>query len=108
VMFILAEYGETYARLAFHNGPGGSLKIPVEVEFAPPFAASDHKAWEEEYRTNVVREEPLRSPLIEPGRFLAADEAREYDEDLAWDSWWDAEERFWQEGFGREEAMFYE
>ena len=44
VMFIIAAYGQTYARLAFHSGPGGSLEIPVEVGFRPPFAASDAEA----------------------------------------------------------------
>ena len=102
VMFIIAEYGETYARLAFHIGPGGSLKIPVEVAFQPPFPASDEEAWDREYQENVVREEPLRMfPGVpgrseEPGRLLGTD-GREYEQDLAWDSFWDAEDRFWRE-----------
>ena len=53
-MFILARGGETYARLSFHVGPGGSLLIPVSVDYSRPFAASDHAAWTEEYYANVV------------------------------------------------------
>lgn len=53
VMFILARTGQTYARLRFNAGPGGSLRIPVEVDYGRPFRAADHAAWEAEYRTNV-------------------------------------------------------
>jgi hypothetical protein len=58
VMFILAEAGQTYARLGFHAGPGGALEIPVEVDFRLPFQASHAEAWEQEYLTHVVIDEP--------------------------------------------------
>jgi proteasome lid subunit RPN8/RPN11 len=58
VMFILARSGETYARLRFNVGPHGGLLIPVRVDYAAPFAGSDHAAWEREYLTNV-QPEPL-------------------------------------------------
>ena len=53
VMFILARGGQTYARLRFNIGPGGALEMPTEVDFALPFAASQHEAWQEEYDENV-------------------------------------------------------
>ena len=50
VMGILARDGATYARLRFSAGPGGSMRVPVEVDFGLPFAASDETAWLAEYR----------------------------------------------------------
>ena len=52
-MFILARGGRSYARLRFHVGPGGDIELPVQVDYARPFAASDHAAWLAEYRANV-------------------------------------------------------
>lgn len=60
VMFILAQGGETYARLRFNVGPGGSLEIPVEVDFKGRFPAADPEAWDREYCDNV--EVPLAKP----------------------------------------------
>ena len=45
--------GRTYARLRFHVGPGGDIELPVQVDYAQPFAASDHEAWLAEYQANV-------------------------------------------------------
>lgn len=59
VMFILARGGASYARLRFRAGPGGQLRIPVEVDYAREFAASDQAAWNREYQENV------RMPLPE-------------------------------------------
>jgi hypothetical protein len=53
VMFILARKGETYARLRFNVGPGGSLILQSQVEFMAPFAGSTQEIWEQEYQTNV-------------------------------------------------------
>lgn len=53
VMFILARGGQTYARLRFNVGPGGTLLVPAEVDFGVPFPASDHEAWERDYLTHV-------------------------------------------------------
>ncbi len=60
VMLILARGGATYARLAWHVGPGGSLRIPVRVEFTPPFGGSDVLAWAAEY-DRCVQSEPVFS-----------------------------------------------
>jgi len=56
VMCILARGGERYGRLRFGVGPGGQMRIPVEVDFTPPFPAACHDTWEEEYQRAV---EPL-------------------------------------------------
>ena len=72
VMFILAQDGQTYARLQFNIGPGGSLLIPVEIDYSQPFAGSDEAAWAEEYLANVVVEPPVlraeRNALSVPAR----------------------------------------
>lgn len=71
VMFILAEFGQCHARLAFQVGPRGAFEIPVEVDFRSPFAASRHADWEAEYRENVAWDErslpDLGKPLEEGG-----------------------------------------
>ena len=56
VMAIVAKGGATYARLAFHAGPGGSLKIPVRVDYGQPFDAADWESWEGEYQAHIVAE----------------------------------------------------
>lgn len=53
IMFILARGGKNYARLRFNVGPGGSILIPVEVDFVTPFGASQRDAWEVEYKANI-------------------------------------------------------
>ena len=53
VMFVLAQNDKSYARLRFNVGPGGQVVIPVEVDYRPPFAASDRDAWETEYQANI-------------------------------------------------------
>ena len=53
VMFILGRTGQTYARLRFGAGPGGQIRIPVDVDFAAEFGGSDHAAWRDEYERNI-------------------------------------------------------
>jgi len=53
LMFILARRGQTYARIKFTAGPGGSLRIPVAIDFSRPFPAADLSGWQEEYRRSV-------------------------------------------------------
>ncbi|MBN2579370.1 MAG: hypothetical protein JXB10_10295 [Pirellulales bacterium] len=57
LMFILAQNGQSYARLRFNAGPGGEMPIPVAVDYRRPFPASDHDAWRAEYSANVQEEE---------------------------------------------------
>lgn len=97
VMFILARGGQTYARLEFHVGPGGSVLLPVEVDYSHPFPASDHAAWCETYLDNVRLEEwpPVagHSSHLEPSDLAPAADRRELwdelmEDDLR-DSWAD-------------------
>ena len=57
-MIILARGGQTSARLRFGVGPGGQVKLPVEVDYSRPFPASDEEAWGREYRSNVRSQRP--------------------------------------------------
>jgi hypothetical protein len=53
-MFILARGGQTYSRLRFNVGPGGSLEIPVNVDYSRPFPGSNEEGWNQEYLANVA------------------------------------------------------
>ncbi|MGO8748727.1 MAG: hypothetical protein ACLQNE_22380 [Thermoguttaceae bacterium] len=66
VMLILARSGETYARLSFHVGPGGSLLIPVSVDYSRPFGRSEQAAWSEEYQASVEVGTPWTSLAFDP------------------------------------------
>ncbi len=70
VMAIVARGGESYARLAFHVGPGGTLKIPVRVDYRQPFDASNEDAWEQEYLAHVAIQQSLALPMDSYGPFL--------------------------------------
>ena len=74
VMFILAQQGETYARLRFNVGPGGALVLQSQVEFKAPFAGSTQETWEQEYQANVL---PGNSSQFPPLRMPEADEISE-------------------------------
>src|SRR5262249_12486922 len=64
VMFILARGGETYARLSFSGGPGGSLLLPVELDFSKPFPGTEELAWEQDFVMSVA-EECFLEPRLE-------------------------------------------
>jgi hypothetical protein len=53
VMAILAQGGQTYARLRFNAGPGGQVEIPMTVDYARPFPAADPDGWQREYERCV-------------------------------------------------------
>lgn len=59
VLCLLGRNGQISARLRFHVGPGGWLRLPVSVDFRHPFAASAFADWEREYQDNVITEEPF-------------------------------------------------
>jgi proteasome lid subunit RPN8/RPN11 len=99
VMFIVARDGDAYARLQLNTGPGGSLLIPVEVDFGRPFDGSDFAEWDYQYQENVVlqlpvvdfpglvgdfvgRHEPI-TPRLETDGFL--DIRPRAEEDLFWE-----------------------
>jgi len=69
VMFILAQRGQTYARLRFNVGPGGDVELPVGVDYGRPFPASDQTAWKAEYEANVEKTE--RQWLSQRNPFLS-------------------------------------
>ncbi len=83
VMFILAAGGQTYSRLSFHVGPGGSLELPVDVDYSQVFGAADHEAWAKEYEANVWAEPEsfdLDLPtVLEPGSLGTFEPAPEDD-----------------------------
>jgi proteasome lid subunit RPN8/RPN11 len=81
VMFIVAQGGQTYARMQFRAGPGGQLELPVEVDFEGPFPSSQQSVWEQEYLDHVRIEEPFRS--------LAADDLGTLEPELRPDPWAD-------------------
>ncbi|QDT63609.1 hypothetical protein V22_08330 [Calycomorphotria hydatis] len=57
VMFILAQEGQTYARLRYRSGPAGEFRIRTTVDYSVPFECSRHPEWEEEYLNNVLPEQ---------------------------------------------------
>ena len=71
VMGIVARSDASYARLSFHTGPGGALKIPVRIDYGRPFDGADWEAWEQEYVDHVIAEQllpPIKAPgATEPG-----------------------------------------
>jgi hypothetical protein len=54
VMFIVSQTGQTYCRIRFGAGPGGSFRIPIEVDYEGPFPGTDWEAWKEEYLASVM------------------------------------------------------
>jgi proteasome lid subunit RPN8/RPN11 len=74
VMVIAARNGATYARLRFGVGPGGSVDIPVEVDFTAPFPAAERGAWRAEYDACVeALPDPWLGPEAEPFDWDSAD-----------------------------------
>jgi hypothetical protein len=110
VMFVLSRTGRTYARLAFAAGPGGSLLLPVEVDWAnwPYLVLEGHvtlgelmAGWAAEFERNV-RPVPLRRPRRVPVRDgRDADGPGDYprlarEDDDGWGEWdLDATEGAW-------------
>ena len=91
VMAIVACGGDTFARLQFPAGPGGSLSLPFAVDYRQPFTGSDHEAWTNEYLAAVQPEPDLifsESPCHSiPSH--AGDSSRTYSplELAAWPEW---------------------
>ena len=69
---------------ALQRGPGADVKIPVEVDYSRPFAASEREAWQDEYLANVrvPPPEPPKPPVTAKP-ITAAPEDDEFLED-----WW--------------------
>ncbi len=103
VMFIIARGGETYARLRFNVGPGGSLEIPVSVDYSRPFAGSDEVAWGQEYRANVV---PGSQKLIDRDFFRFDGGPYFGQQDDAWEAWWPDDQHLEPEDVPYDAAAF--
>jgi proteasome lid subunit RPN8/RPN11 len=81
VMFILSRTGQTYARLAFAAGPGGSTLLPVNVDWAvwPDLLIEQQdrlpelfEQWMDEFGRNIHPREPeARSASVFPGSQLS-------------------------------------
>jgi len=87
LMFILGRTAKTYARLAFHVGPGTQVVIPTQVDWSAwPREVSDpllnletlQKLWQGEYVANVqalpnvltrMMPNPRQSMLEDPGEW---------------------------------------
>jgi proteasome lid subunit RPN8/RPN11 len=54
VLFIVSQTGQTYCRIRFRTGPGGSFRIPIEVDYEGPFRGTDWEAWKGEYLASVM------------------------------------------------------
>jgi hypothetical protein len=110
VMFILARGGQTYCRLEYHAQPAAGFELTVQVDYNQPFDASDHAAWEAEYRAKVHKlvwesklpkqadttHQPARETLIE---------SDPHPRSLAHDDWLDERQRQWEEELAWEEYM---
>jgi hypothetical protein len=104
IMFILAQGGETYARLALNAGPGGDLMLPVEIDFSRAFAATDEPGWEQEYLQSVEEEKflvPRREErlLLDAARSPLGQDQRELADELLHDPFFYSEQ--WEEIHGR-------
>jgi proteasome lid subunit RPN8/RPN11 len=102
VMFILARGGQTFARLRYNIGPGADIDMPVEVDFAHPFAASDEGAWQAEYTDKVQPSPVSEPPKLTPqrGTILNAEEEEIFSD---WNEPWN--DLFYEEppyGFDRD------
>ncbi|MBA3483876.1 MAG: hypothetical protein H0T51_18885 [Pirellulales bacterium] len=96
VMAILAQGGAPYARLRFGMAPGGSLEIPVEVDFGAEFPGSDRTVWEAEYATHVLPAAPDAAPWDPDDRVGLVD----------FDDPWDPRDEYLRSEFLREEAGY--
>jgi hypothetical protein len=73
VMAILAREGECYARLRFNVGPGGELRLPIDVTYDLAFPATDRTAWAEQYVECVSTPTPNEEPRAARSRFAGRD-----------------------------------
>src|ERR1019366_6779272 len=73
VMFILGRTAKTFARLSFHVGPGGSVQLPVSVDWSawpviladPQFSMATLLAeWQMEFATNIHQWQEILQPAL--------------------------------------------
>lgn len=54
IFYILAKGGDDYCRIQYNVGPGGSMEIPVEIDYRYSFPGSDFEKWKKEYDEKVT------------------------------------------------------
>lgn len=73
LMFILSRTGRTYARLSFNTGPGGSMLLPVTVDWEqwPKVIENEQhrmpelfEEWMGEFDRNIHPYQPPRAPVV--------------------------------------------
>ena len=82
VMFILAKGGATFARLQFRAGPGGTLQLPVAIEWQRRFAGTDEQAWQTEYDLCVQQFKEL--DWLQPLDVQLDRRQQRWEDELAW------------------------
>jgi hypothetical protein len=109
-MFILARGGQTYCRLEYHTRPVAGFELGVEVDYDEPFGASDHAAWETEYRANVhelvwetTPPKTAANGDTQPGPVIVSDPGST---SPPHDRWLDERQRRWEEELAWEEYMY--
>lgn len=99
VMFILAQEGESYARLQFNVGPRGSQKLRVEIDYSQPFTAAEWEHWDQEYLANVRAQGWNDSPIHEKATSVVTG-----DTPSSWrDAWHGYTDQEFQEMFAHEQ-----
>jgi hypothetical protein len=61
VMAILARGGDLSARLRYNTGVRAEFQIKVEIDYEIPFGASNHRAWSDEYKETLTKDQVWRS-----------------------------------------------
>jgi hypothetical protein len=91
--------------LEYHGKPAAGFELDVQIDYHQPFNASDHAAWEAEYRAKVHRlvweSKPLKREEQE-----SLIEADLHPTSLAHDDWLDERQRQWEEELAWEEYLF--
>ncbi|MBI9018758.1 MAG: hypothetical protein JEZ07_16010 [Phycisphaerae bacterium] len=59
IMAIIAQDGNTYARLHYSSGPGCDLQIPITVDYTKEFAQTDFDHWGKLYQQNISEDQLL-------------------------------------------------
>lgn len=56
VMAVLARGGDLTSRLRYNTGIRAEFEIKVKIDYSLPFGASDHEAWDKEYKETLVED----------------------------------------------------
>jgi hypothetical protein len=111
LMFILARGGQTYCRLEYHTQPAAGFELNVQIDYCKPFDASDHAAWEAEYRAKIQKlvwgsKLPKKEDAVHQAASSSLIEADHWPTSLAHDDWLDERQRQWEEEIAWEEYLY--